>query len=729
MQVSTGGTHVRAQQLWLREAVELLSSMRFAISLLSIISIASVIGTVLKQNEPFTNYVNQFGPFWFEAFRVLGLYSVYNTPWFLLILAFLVLSTSLCLVRNAPKMIKDMRAWRDHVREDSLRNFGHKHEFASARPRAPLATDLQAMLNRRGFAVRQVEHTAANATLLTAKAGTWNRLGYILAHGAIVLICLGGLLDSELLIKAQVLFGGKTPVRGDMLIRDVPPAGRLSIANPTFRANILIPEGGSSRHAIINYRDSALVQELPFTIELKKFIVDYYSTGMPKLFASEVEVTDHEDGRSFMASIKVNEPLIYKGIAVYQSSFEDGGSKLVLKGWPMRGAANYDFPFNGEVGGTTSLGTDATARTSAYSVEFTGFRALNVENLAEAQNKGLQDAAETERKFRESVAAVLSSGSSATRGANTKDLRNVGPSVQYKLRDASGQAREFNNYMLPVELDGHKVFLAGMRENPNEEFRFLRIPADADGSLVEFMRLRAALFNPEHRAEAARRFALQALPEGSASDVTLRDQLTLSARRGLDIFAGAGSGPDATATPGGFAAVAAWLEKTVSKPEQEKAGAVVMKILGGSIWELWQVARESAGLKPVLADEANGQFAHLAINSLSDTFFYEAPVMLQLDSFTEVQASVFQLTRSPGKNVVYFGSLLLVLGIFAMFYIRERRIWIWLKDLPDGSGKMLMAMSSARQNLDFEQEFDQLGKDCAALGQAGPEKAGSTPRS
>ncbi len=53
----------------LRSVVELLSSMRFSISLLSVISIASVIGTVLKQHEPSVNYVNQFGPFWADIFR------------------------------------------------------------------------------------------------------------------------------------------------------------------------------------------------------------------------------------------------------------------------------------------------------------------------------------------------------------------------------------------------------------------------------------------------------------------------------------------------------------------------------------------------------------------------------------------------------------------------------------------------------------------------------------
>ena len=76
-------------------ALELLSSMRFAIALLTVICIASVIGTVVKQGEPLNNYVNQFGPFWAELFGQVNLYTVYSAWWFLLILAFLVTSTTL----------------------------------------------------------------------------------------------------------------------------------------------------------------------------------------------------------------------------------------------------------------------------------------------------------------------------------------------------------------------------------------------------------------------------------------------------------------------------------------------------------------------------------------------------------------------------------------------------------------------------------------------------------
>ena len=48
--------------------------------------------------------------------------------------------------------------------------------------------------------------------------------------------------------------------------------------------------------------------------------------------------------------------------------------------------------------------------------------------------------------------------------------------------------------------------------------------------------------------------------------------------------------------------------------------------------------------------------------------------------------------------------LLLTLGVFSMFYIRERRLWVWLKDRDAGS-VALMAMSSQRKTLDFEKDY------------------------
>src|SRR5207245_8620961 len=132
-----------------------------------------------------------------------------------------------------------------------------------------------------------------------------------------------------------------------------------------------------------------------------------------------------------------------------------------------------------------------------------------------------------------------------------------------------------------------------------------------------------------------------------------------------------------------------------------------MKILNGSLWNLWQAAREKDGLKAVAPDEKHARFLQLSTNAIADSFFYGAPVYLQLREFDEVKASVLQVTRSPGKNIVYFGCLLLVLGVFSMFYIRERRLWVWVKP-TEGGAHALMAMSTQRKTLDFDKEFEAL---------------------
>lgn len=697
---STQGIQIRTRQRWLSEAVELFSSMRFAISLLTLIAIASVIGTVMKQNEPMPNYVNQFGPFWFEVFGKLGLYAVYSAWWFLLIMGFLVLSTSLCIARNAPKMLRDVKSWRDNVREQSLRNFHHKHEWHTAEAPAEAAARLVRQVGARGYKTRLADKEGG--MLLAAKQGAANKWGYIFAHAAIVIICLGGLLDSDLPIRFQQWFYGKSAFTGNGIIAEIPERYRLGLNNPTFRGNTLIPEGSSSSTAIIPQKDGVMIQDLPFTIQLKRFIIDFYSTGMPKLFASEVVVRDHETGKETAATIKVNEPLIYQGVAIYQSSFEDGGSKLKLVGYPMRGGSNSHFALSGVVNGSTAL----PAGLGDYTIEWSGFRPFNVENMQASGGGGSTSGDARAVNVGKSVNRGLMDsldkhlGSSA-KNANSKDFKNVGPSVQYKLRDKTGQAREYFNYMQSLPIDGAYVFLAGMREQPDQPFRYLRIPADDNDSVAEWMRLRAALANPALREEAARRYARQAISSGREASPVLREQLQQSALRGLTIFAGDGK-------VSGYIAVTRFLEQ-LPAAEQEKAADIFMKILNGSMWELWQAARAQDGLEPVASDEAHGRYLQLAINALADAAFYPAPVFLQLSSFEEIKASVLQVTRSPGKKVVYLGCLFLVLGVFAMLYIRERRLWIWIKPAADGQGSQaLLAMSTQRRTLDFDKEFEQM---------------------
>ena len=722
MTVTTQGIELQTGSRTRRSLVELLSSMRFSISLLTVICIASVIGTVLKQQEPLNNYVNQFGPFWAQVFGAMSLYTVYSAWWFLLILAFLVLSTSLCISRNTPKIFADLKQYKEDMREQSLKAFGHRAEQALPESPAAAAHRIGHTLVQGGWKVKLQERD--HGWMVAAKKGAANKLGYIAAHSAIVLICLGGLFDGDLVVRAQMWLNDKSVFSGGGLIADVPQQHRLSASNPTFRANLLVAEGTRSSTALLNQPGGVLLQDLPFAIELKKFIVEYYSTGMPKLFASEIVIHDKETGEQVPARVEVNHPASYRGIEIYQSSFDDGGSSVTLQAVPMN-AATKPFEIEGTIGSASNLSNGAEKLT----LEYTALRVINVENLSGPSANGI-DVRKVD--LRQSIDDRLGAANKAHGG--NKDLRNVGPSISYKLRDAAGQAREFHNYMLPVRLDNNPdsvaVFLLGVRETPASPFQYLRVPADPESSMKTFLQARQALADPALRTLAVARYVRQAVPVDKPE---MAAQLSASASRALALFAGAErpakAAADAGQTPpaAGLQAISDFMEVNIPEAERNRASEVLIRILNGVLFELVEIGRERAGQTPLPRDDKTQAFMSQAVLSLSDAFHYPAPMTFELKNFKQVQASVFQVARAPGKNLVYLGCAFLILGVFAMLYVRERRLWVWLApvstpnpDGPDGhegsapagstsaASRASMALSTNRKTMDGDKEFEML---------------------
>lgn len=723
--VSTQGMKLSRGSRTLRAIVEMLSSMRFSISLLTIICIASVIGTILKQQEPLINYINQFGPFWAQVFSLVSLNTVYSAWWFLLILAFLVVSTSLCISRNTPKILADYNQLKENVREQSLKAFGHRAENTLAESPEVAARRIGQTLVASGWKVKLQQRRKADDSgdtsgwMVAAKKGSANKLGYIAAHSAIVLVCVGGLLDGDMVVRAQMWLNGKTTYTGGGLVANVPQQHRLSDSNPTFRANLLVPEGGQASSAILNQPGGVLIQELPFAIELKKFIVEYYSTGMPKLFASDIVIHDKETGEAIAARVEVNHPASFKGVEIYQSSFDDGGSRVKLKAMAM-GTDVKPFEIEGTIGGSSEL-MDSAKLAEKLTLEYAGLRVINVENFA-AGAAGLGASGADVRKvdLRQAIDARLGS---AHKTVTQKELRNVGPSVNYKLRDAAGQAREYQNYMLPVKMDASAdspaLFLLGVRDTPADAFQYLRIPADPEGGMQTFLQVRTALADPVRRDLAVARYSAQAM---SADRPELARQLAESASKALGLFAGADAAPMVgknaakAASASGLQAISDFMEVNVPVGERDRAGEVLIRILNGTLFELTQMTRLADGLPPLVQDDASRAFMAQVVLSLSDAFHYPAPLSFQLVDFTQVQASVFQVARAPGKTIVYLGCAFLILGIFAMLYVRERRVWVWLAPVAGGgswgdatsSSHATMALSTNRKTMDGDKEFDML---------------------
>lgn len=657
--------------------------MRFAISLLTLLGVASIIGTVVKQNEPYNNYLNQFGPFWFPVFEKLGLYSVYNSFWFLTILGFLVLSTSACIVRQARPMLRDMRGFREHARETSLASFAHNARFGLSLPSTQAQETVQAYLAAEGFSTRV--NVREDGILLAAKQGSWTRIGYFLAHGAIVLICVGGLLDGNLPLKIQMALGGKQVTTGNQLISQIPDSSRLGADNWSFRGNVFIPEGKSANTAVLNVQDGILLQDLPFTVSLRKFHLEHYESGMPKRFASDIIVTENATGKSVEKTIEVNKPFEFAGVMMYQASFEDGGSRLRLLGHDLRpGSTLRSFPAEAVVGEALPLKPSGLD----YTLELGSFRAFNIENMA--VDKPDADTGNLAR-----LEKHLGSGA---RAPGAKDMQNVGPSIQFKLRDSAGQAREYQNFMQPLLQEGAWYLLTGMRDSPSAPFRFMRIPLDDDGRLDSWFAIRRVMLDGTRHAEIARRFAATALGNDTGAEV--RDRMRETTARTLELFA-----------RGGFESLGKFIESTIPEAERDKAADLFIKILEGSAWEAWKMARAEAGLPAMVPAAQHSRMLRDTLNATNDSLHYGAPVYFQPVGFDEVRATVLQVTRSPGKPVVYLGSLLLVLGVFAMLYIRERRLFVLIKD----TGDALVALGSNRKSMDVDESFRRHRDALAAL--------------
>ncbi len=662
----------RSTPLLLHPWFAFFSSMRFAVALLSLLGIASVIGTVLQQNQLQTDYLVKFGPFWTRIFDFLGLYDVYASAWFVVIMMFLVVSTSLCLIRNVPPFWREMKSFREKIKEKSL---------AAMRHSSLLDVNIAPEVAKRYLEVQGFQGKTINredgSVLIAAKKGTMNKWGYIFAHIALIVICLGGLIDSNLLLKLGMLTGRIVPDNQAVYAKDFKSESILGAANLSFRGNVSISEGQSADVVFLNADNGMLVQDLPFEVKLKKFHIDFYNTGMPRDFASDIEVTDKATGEKLERTIRVNHPLTLHGITIYQASFADGGSDLAFKAWNLGDASREPVVLKA----TSMRQFPLDIGRHKYRLEFDQFTSMNVEDMSEdgkrekSLNSTLND-----------VRAVSQEG---------KKYTNIGPSIVYRIRDAAGQAVEYKNYMLPVLQEQDYFWITGTRSGLQQQYRWLRIPLDKQGKADTFMALREFLKD----GEGLKRLVSDATKDAPAE---IREQFILAAENTLNIFARKG-----------YLGLDEFITTNIPKEQQEKMQGYFYEMLYGVMNAALDETIRRYGLPEWQQDEARNRFLLHSMDAYTGLTEYPAPMLLQLDGFSEVRSSGLQMTRSPGSLLVYLGSVLLVLGTVFMFYVREKRAWILFSD-----GKIRFAMSSARSERDLQKEFpkhveslQRLGKD------------------
>ncbi len=637
-----------------------LGSMELAISLFVIIGIASIIGTILQQNQDYNTYIVKFGPFWFEVFRSLELFDIYSSWWFVLLLGFLLISTATCIYHYAPLIIREWRQFRFNVSAKSLSLMHSNGSWTTQSAPEETVKFLQEKLSNGGYQSR-VKNDQGVITI-AAKKGAVNRLGYLFTHGAIILICLSALYDGNFNLKLREVAGQLKPETRDLFASQVPEISRLKAdENHAFRGHANIPEGSTTGLVFLQMRNGFLVQELPFTITLKDFRIEHYESGMPKSFESDVIIEDISSGEKMAKTIAVNHPFIYKDFAIYQASFDDGGSIMDLQLWPLDGGEKQQ-PFKLVVGEKQSISTAQ----GDYKLELAEFKASNVQPDPKAE--------ETGHKF-----------------------KNMGPSLTFRLRDSSGQAKEFINYVLPKEQEGRYFFLSGIRSTASEPFRYLFIPADDQFSVARFFAFRDLLNNEPEMQRIAERTAALSLESMTTDNPKMVTQMAVVMRKLAELF-----------KQGGFEQVLTDINKKV--PEEKRKDVtdsyfkVLQTILGTVYLEVLQ--QEGVDISKDITP-AQEQYYDDLVNTMSILANYQAPFFLQVKSFEHKEASGFQITKSPGKDLVYLGCILLTIGIVLMFYVAHKRIWLIITpdtDNQNGS-KILAAGSGDRHQKEFAEEF------------------------
>src|SRR5512145_1324510 len=96
---------VVADKIW-----KFFSSVKLAVVLLIILAIVSVVGTVIQQNEPTETYLQEYSPATVQLFESLGLFDMYHTWWFVLILFLFTANLTVCTLERFPMSWKAMRA-------------------------------------------------------------------------------------------------------------------------------------------------------------------------------------------------------------------------------------------------------------------------------------------------------------------------------------------------------------------------------------------------------------------------------------------------------------------------------------------------------------------------------------------------------------------------------------------------------------------------------------------
>jgi cytochrome c biogenesis protein len=260
--------------------VEFFSSLKLAILLMIVLAILSTVGTIIQQGEQPDVYIKEYGENAYWWFTKLGLIDIYHQWWFTSVLVLLCVNSLTCFHQRFPAIWRSIRQDKVNVGVPFIQNLKRSTTLDLPADRKPATEQLALALADRGY--RVLFNTGPADTTIYATKGILGRVAAHVAHLSVTVIIAGGLLGTLLGFRD---FG-------------------VCLEGQTYH----IPQGN-------------------FDLHVDKFWIDYYDNGAVKSYNSTLTVI--EDGQKKVTkTITVNDPLVYKGIWFYQSSYGDSWDRV-----------------------------------------------------------------------------------------------------------------------------------------------------------------------------------------------------------------------------------------------------------------------------------------------------------------------------------------------------------------------------------------------------------------
>ncbi|NPV03626.1 MAG: cytochrome c biogenesis protein ResB [Syntrophaceae bacterium] len=275
------------------------SSVRLTIALLILIALAAVVGTVVPQQDAAGESLQKLPPALAAIVKALQVTDLYRSPWFLLLMGLLMANLVICSLNRLPASLRLYRRRPEPDRPGLYENLPPGRVLAAEGSVEDAADRMGQALEK---SIGSVERKTHGGTVwLSAHRGAWSYFGVYVIHAGVLIIVLGAVIGS--------IFG--------------------------FEGHVNIPAGGSAD--AIELRGGKGTMKLGFDVRCDDFTVEFYDSGMPKLYRSDLSFVKGGEVRA-RGSLMVNHPLEFEGIRFYQSTYGaiPGEAVLAVEGKGQR---------------------------------------------------------------------------------------------------------------------------------------------------------------------------------------------------------------------------------------------------------------------------------------------------------------------------------------------------------------------------------------------------------